>query len=111
MIPLIGHCTDSAANALNGLIKLASPSTLITQLPGLNFIGNGFCFSAALFAHILPYHIPAGIIQAGVLRNLMNENITIVCGTLPNRGYGLELYQAASVRDLQLLKNTSTTPM
>lgn len=26
-IPLIGHCTDSASNALNALIKLASPST------------------------------------------------------------------------------------
>ena len=28
-LPLIGHCTDSASNALNGLLFLASPSTYI----------------------------------------------------------------------------------
>ena len=26
-LPLIGHCTDSASNALNALVKLASPTT------------------------------------------------------------------------------------
>ena len=62
---LIGHCTESAAYTLNGLKKLGSTSTLITQLPGFNFISlpiNGVCFLLPYFSHILPYHI----IQAGV---------------------------------------------
>ena len=32
-IPLTGHCTDSAANALKALLKLASPNTFIGLLP------------------------------------------------------------------------------
>ena len=108
-MPLIGHFTDSAANALNALIKLASPSTFITQIPGLNFIGlpiNGFCFFAPLFRSYPAISYPCWDHSGRtVLRNLMNENITIVCGTLPNPENGLQLYQIASVRDLHLLKN------
>ena len=29
-LPQVGHCTDSAANALSGLVKLSSPSTYTT---------------------------------------------------------------------------------
>ena len=37
-LPLIGHCTDSAANSLSGLVKLASPSTY-ANVCNLTFIG------------------------------------------------------------------------
>ena len=30
-VPLVGHCTDSASNALNALIKLASSSTFLCE--------------------------------------------------------------------------------
>ena len=35
----------------------------------------------------------------------MNDNITIVCGTIPNQGDGIQLYQTASIQDLHTLKN------
>ena len=37
-VPLVGHCTDSASNALNALIKLASPTTFLCEL-SLKFVG------------------------------------------------------------------------
>ena len=37
-LPLVGHCTDSAANSLSGLVKLASPSTY-TKVCEFSFIG------------------------------------------------------------------------
>ena len=39
-----------------------------------------------------------------VVRNLMNENITIVCGILSNSGDGLQCYQTACIQDLATLK-------
>lgn len=38
-LPLIGHCTDSASNALNALVKLASPVTYSKLKSPLNFLG------------------------------------------------------------------------
>ena len=35
----------------------------------------------------------------------MNDNITIVCGTLSNQSDGIQLYQTASIQDLHILKN------
>ncbi len=48
-LPLIGHCTDSAANALKGLIMLASPATykdIIIKYIGLPI--PNYCFYAPL---------------------------------------------------------------
>ena len=37
-LPLVGHCTDSAANSLSSLVNIASPSTY-TKVCDLSFIG------------------------------------------------------------------------
>ena len=56
-IPLVGHCTDSAANSLNSLLKLATPTKFLVE-SGIHFIGLSFdgfyLFSAFLSKHIQP---------------------------------------------------------
>ena len=108
-IPLTGHCTDSAASALNALLKLASPTTFIGLLPETHFIGlpvSNFFFFAPLLRSYPSIAYPCWDHSSRtVLRNLMNDNITIVCSTIPNQGDGIQLYQTASIRDLHTLKN------
>ena len=108
-LPLTGHCTDSAANALNVLIKLASPSTFISLLPEIHFLGlpiSDFYFFATLLRLYPSIACPCWDHSSRtVVRNLMNDNITIVCGTISNQGDGIQLYQAASIQDLHILKN------
>ena len=111
-LPLTGHCTDSAANALKGLIKLASTPTFNAILPSdmqMKFIGlpiNEFRFFAPFFRTYPSIAYPCWDHSSRtVLRNLMNDNITVVCGTIPNHGDGIQLYQTASIRDLHTLKS------
>ena len=50
-LPLVGHCTDSASNALSGLLKLASPSTYSEAGIEVTFVGlqrNDYCFFAPM---------------------------------------------------------------
>ena len=67
--------------------------------------------SASMLQYFVP-HIPPLLILAGIIlhgrttvRNLMNENITIVSGIPPNSGDGLQCYQTACIQDLATLKS------
>ncbi len=88
-LPLTGHCTDSVANSLSALIKLASPSTYkIPSIPKITFIGlpkEDFAFLAPFLRPEYPsIAYPCWDHSSRtVLRNLMNTNIRIVCGRLP----------------------------
>ena len=56
-LSLIGHCTDSASNALNGLIFLASPSTYSHAGISIKFLGlprNDYCFFAPFIRSMFP---------------------------------------------------------
>ena len=93
-LPLIGHCTDSASNSLNALIQLASPATYNCTGKTLDFIGlpiSSFRFFAPIFRSPYPSIAYPCWDHPGrtVVRNIMNENITIVSGILPNNGDGM----------------------
>lgn len=94
-LPLIGHCTDSAANALKGLIMLASPHTFTKNLTTeVKYIGlpiNGYCFFAPILRPPYPSIAFPCWDHSGrtVVRNLMNQNITIVSEKLPGSKDGL----------------------
>ena len=50
-LPLVGHCTDSASNALSGLLKFASPSTYSEAGIEVTFVGlqqTDYCFFAPI---------------------------------------------------------------
>lgn len=109
-LPVVGHCTDSASNALSALVMLATPSTY----SGLNktpmFVGmsiSNYRFYAPILrppfsAIAYPCWDHSG---RTVVRNLMNENITLVCGILPTAGHGeLQCYRTATIKDLHTLK-------
>ena len=107
-LPLIGHCTDSASNALNGLLFLASPSTY--TLPGISikFLGlprSDYCFFAPFIRSSFPsIAYPCWDHSARtVLRNLMNNRLTLVCGKLDNTA-GFQNYEIADIQDLRKLK-------
>ena len=86
--PLIRHCTDSAAKELKGLVKLTFPSMYIEHWgQSSSFIGlplPNFVFYAPLLRSEYPsIAYPCWDHSARtVVRNLMNSNITIVCGEL-----------------------------
>ena len=108
-LPLIGHCTDSASNALNRLIFLASPSTY--NLPGvsLNFIGlprNDYCSFSPFLRRTYPSIAYPCWDHSGrtVLRNLMNIRLTIVCGQIDQNTAGFQQYLTADIQDLRKLK-------
>ena len=107
-LPLIGHCTDSASNALNGLLFLASPSTY--TLPGISikFLGlprSDYYFFAPFIRSSFPsIAYPCWDHSARtVLRNLMNNRLTLVCGKLDNTA-GFQNYEIADIQDLRKLK-------
>ena len=52
-VPLVGHCTDSASNALNALIKLASPTAFLCEL-NIKFVGLP-CQYFIFYAPVLRY--------------------------------------------------------
>ena len=109
-LPVIGHCTDSVSNALSALIMLATPSTYsdLDKVPMFIGLSNP---NYRLYAPILcpPYPAIAYLCwdHSGrtVMRNLMNENITIVCGVLPSTGGagGIQCYQIATINDLHII--------
>ena len=108
-LPVVGHCTDSASNALSALILLATPSTYSVLDKAPMFIGlssANYRFYAPIFRTPYPAIAYPCWDHSGrtVIRNLMNENITIVCGILPSTGDGIQCYQVASVNDIHTLK-------
>lgn len=107
-LPLIGHCTDSASNALKGLILLASPATY-HKYDSIKYVGlplSDYCFFAPVLRPPYPSIAYPCWDHSGrtVLRNLMNENITIVCAKLPASKDGMQHYLTASIQDLLSLK-------
>lgn len=106
-LPLIGHCTDSASNALKGLIMLASPSTY--EKFCIQFIGLPIS-SYRFFSPMLRPPYPSTAYPCWdhscrtSVRNLMNDKITVVCGVLPSAGDGLQQYKTATIQDIHTLK-------
>lgn len=91
-LPLVGHCTDSVANALNALIKLASPSTYTATFPvhSFPFIGlptKTFRFYVSFLRPGYPSIAYPCWDHSGrtVIRNLTNDKIDIVCGEYPDK--------------------------
>jgi len=102
-LSLIGHCTDSAINSLNALIKLAMPKTYskildssrIIKFIGLNMLG--FVFYAPTLRKKYP-SIMLGSFRQNFFENLMNENIKIVAEVLPEIHDGIKKYSIAKCK-------------
>ena len=112
-LPLIGYCTDSASNALGGLVKFASPSTY-AELE-VTFVGlkrQDFSFYAPMLRPNYPsiaYPCWDHSSRTAV-RNLMNGNISIVSEILESdnnsdRSDNTQLYKVATIHDLRKLKH------
>ena len=111
-LSLIGHCTDSASNALNALLKLATPSKHLID-HGIIFLGlqRKDYFLYALFLRSgFPSIAYACWDHSGrtVLRNLLNRERTIVAEVEVQPSTGkfktLACQTTASVQDLCSLK-------
>ena len=102
-LPLVGHCTDSA------LIFLASPSTYVLPELSLSFLGLP-CQDYFFFAPFLRQAYPSIAYPCWdhsgrtVLRNLMNDRLTLNCGNFGGTTDGFQRYQTADVQDLRKLK-------
>lgn len=111
-IPLTGHCTDSASNALKGLTLLSTPSCFNGY--SIKFIGLPI-FEYHFFSPLLRPPYPSIAYPCWdhscrtSVRNLMNTNIMIVCGVLPNKSDGIQHYKIASIQDLHTLKSRCPT--
>ena len=108
-LPLIGHCTDSASNALKALIKNASPNTYKNLQTDLKFLGldaDDFVY----FAPVLRLGYPCisypcwDHSSRTSVRNLMNQNIQIVAEVLIDEKDGFAKYTLASIQDMKTLK-------
>lgn len=92
--PIIGHSTDSAANALAALIRLNSPSTYYNHMEhvvysSLDFLGlprDDFMFLAPFLRASYPSIAYPCWDRSGrtAVRNLMNTGINIVAEVLPS---------------------------
>ena len=109
-VTLIGHCTDSASNSLNALIKLGTPTKYLIDHQ-LSFLGlrlKGFCLLAPFFRKNYPSIAYACWDHSGrtVLRNLMNQNRTIIAEVQENDPLisAIEYKSTATVHDLRHLK-------
>ena len=109
-VSLVGHCTDSTLNALNALLKLASPTEcLVSQ--GIHFLGLQ-CKDYYLFAPFFRESFPSIAYACWdhsartVVRNLVNHNRSIVTEIKQNSGpmVRVQLRNTASVQDLLHLK-------
>ena len=110
-VSLIGHCTDSASNSLNSLIKLGTPCKYLIdhQLSFISLQLKGYCLLAQFFCKESPSIVYACWDHLGrtVLRNLMNCNRTLIAevqekdDSLAN---GFEYKSTASIHDLHHLK-------
>ena len=111
-LSLVGHCTDSASNALSALLKLAIPVTYQHAKLMVTFLGlhrPDFHFLAPFLRPQYPsIAYPCWNHSSRMsLRNLMNDNLTIVAEKLPNSGDGMQQYAIASIQDLHKLKQAN----
>jgi len=108
-LPLIGHSTDSASNSLKALIKNASPTTFEALEHPVRFLGlpsDDFVYLAPILRKGYPCISYPCLDHSGrtSIRNLMNQNIQIVAGVLPDTTDDLQKYRLASIQDLKTLK-------
>ena len=108
-LPLIGHCTDSASNALKALIKNASPNTYKNLQTDLKFLGldaDDFVYFAPVLCSGYPcISYPCWDHSSRTsVRNLMNQNIQIVAKVLIDEKDGFTKYTLASIQDMKTLK-------
>ena len=107
-LTLVGHCTDSAGNSLNALIKLASPLTFEKFAKQVSFVGlkmKGFVFYAPILREFPSIAYPCWDHSGRTsIRNLMNQNIKIVAEVLPHSVENIQKYSLATVQDLKALK-------
>ena len=108
-VSLIGHCTDSASNSLNALIKLATPSPYLVKNK-ISFLGlnmKGYFLFAPFFRCKFPSIAYACWDHSGrtVLRNLMNQN-RIITAEIQDSGNSMAggFKSIATVQDLHQLK-------
>ena len=95
-------------NMTNGLLFLASPSTYTIPGISIKFLGlprSDYCFFAPFIRSSFPSIVyPCWDHSARtVLRNLMNNRLTLVCGKLDNTA-GFQNYEIADIQDLRKLK-------
>ena len=107
-VSLVGHCTDSASNALSGLRMLASPKTYDMNRD-IQFLGlprEDFVFFAPMLRCGYPSIAYPCWDHSGrtVVRNLMNSKISVVAGVVPAEKNQLQLYSIATINDLHTLK-------
>ena len=118
-ILLIGHCTDSAGNSLQGSVRLATPSNYEVMDGRVKFLGltmEGFVFYAPILRKGFPSIAYPCWDHRGrtSLHNLMNERIQIVAEAIPNTkadgSDGFAKYLIATVQDLKALKKLHRYP-
>ena len=108
-VPLVGYETNSAFNALNALIKLASPTIFQCEL-SITFVSSprqDFIFYAPVLRAGYPSIAYPCWDHSGhtVLRNLMNKKIRIIASIGNQSGH----ISKASIQDLHLLKHLKPT--
>ena len=107
----VGHCTDSAGNFLCALVKLASPSTFHKFDDRIRFVGlkmKEFVFYAPILREIPSIAYPCWDHSGRTsIRNLMNENIKVVCEVIPPSNSMIQRYSFATIYDLKALKSKS----
>lgn len=105
-LSLVGHCTDSASNALNALLLLATPTRYLVG-QNISFLGlslpDYFLFSPFLRTAYPSIAYPCWDHSGRtVVRNLMNLNRNIVSEVI--EGPSGKLLSTATVQDLHQLK-------
>ena len=108
-VSLIGHCTDSASNSLNALIKLTTPSDYLVEhkISFLGFKLKGYFLFAPFFCNKYPSIAYACWDHSGqtVIRNLMNHNRTIIAEIQESSVFiAVEYKSIAAVQNLHQLK-------
>lgn len=105
-LSLVGHCMDSASNALNALLLLATPTRYLVG-QNISFLGlslpDYFLFSPFLRTAYPSIAYPCWDHSGRtVVRNLMNLNRNIVSEVI--EGPSSKLLSTATVQDLHQLK-------
>ena len=107
-LPLVGHCTDSAANSLKALLKQSTPFEALVE-KGVCFLGlppaSGFMLFVPFFWHEYPCIAYACWDHSGrtAIRKLLNNKLELVAETVGSKYLPHNI--VASVQDLHHLKN------
>ena len=108
-VSLIGHCTDSALNALNALWKLATPTEYLFNR-GIPFLGlrcKGYYLLAPFFQEGFP-SIAYACWDHSAHRNLINQNHALVAEVNNQSNIALVPLNLRSVATIQDLEASSS---